>query len=64
MQIEQTGKRYKGMLAFGFIGCLVGLVLSGIASVANFPIWPPFAFAMVCLGLYLFAVVAAWWRHG
>ncbi len=64
LQVEQTGKRYKGMMAFGFIGCVLGLLLSGVASVAGWPLWPSFLLAMACLCLYLWAIFAAWWRHG
>lgn len=57
--IEQTGKRFKAMMAGGVVAMLIGLTLamSGETEIGA---------VLMLLGLaaYIAARSAAWWHHG
>ena|ERR1043166_631298 len=57
--VEQTGKRFKGMMAGGVIAMILGLLLA-------FSGWPQTGMSLAVLGLaaYIAARSGAWWHHG
>ena len=62
-QIEQTAKRYKGLMALSVLAIIIGTIRSctGLASGNTGP-----DVLMIALGFvgYFVARVLAWWNHG
>lgn len=58
MLIEQTAKKYKGMMLFGGLGILVGFFM--VSHV------PPLGVLVIVasLALLFFGRLGAWWHHG
>jgi len=63
-QIEQTGKRYKGMIALGVMAIIVGIIWRAFASASD----ADSSGSGVAIAGGLVAYVAgrflAWWNHG
>lgn len=59
MQIEQTSKRIKSLMACGVGMMLIGLCIAAVVHAAV-------GFSVAALGaaIYLRARATAWWRHG
>lgn len=64
VRVEQTAKKYKSMMAIGFVGCLVGFLLCFALFIADLTPIPGVVVLVGCLLLYLYAATAAWWNHG
>jgi hypothetical protein len=62
-QIEQTAKRYKGIMALSVLTIIIGTIRScgGIDTLDSGPAVP-----MIIIGFigYFVARILAWWNHG
>lgn len=56
--IEQTGKRYKGLMVMFFIMAVAGFFLVGVNAGLGF------VFMATGVLMFLFTLIAAWWNHG
>jgi hypothetical protein len=57
--IEQTGKKYKGLMLLGLVICCVSVVLMVSGS---YPVSGPVGMLMG-LAVYFAARIGAWWNH-
>ncbi|HVS73146.1 MAG TPA: hypothetical protein VHQ47_17960 [Phycisphaerae bacterium] len=64
--IEATGKRWKGMQAFGSLAIVAGLVLGVMGFTGSGPEFTGFGLLLLVagVGVTVVARLGAWWYHG
>jgi len=66
IQIEQTGKRWKGIQLAGCCALFFGAFIAFLGGLAGFgfPIFAGIVIGVIGLGVVFYGSAGAWWNHG